>query len=187
MEKRKKGLVCGLLLWVVFLTAGCGQIEKGRKTDGGTRVLILYDTGEKQLEEIAAGIQEKMGGDRASILAAPDITAYDLILVGGKNQEGSLSEEVKSYLEATDLKGKRISPFWLEEEGQAERAEDQYEIQFGQAVKNGVVMPGISLTWNESRKAEESGRIDGWLTTACTLKIKEEETFHQPDVSSSFV
>ena len=180
--------------------------EKGMKT------LILYDSKDTRLEEIAVEIQRKMGGvihklsekednslsdSNESTQEMPELAVYELILIGGLNQSGQISSSLKQFLEATDFQGKRVSPFWLsdsqeqsagsvggsdgtsEESNQSDpmkniETEDEknrvYEEQFQQLIQNGKILPGLELFWEEGEREEELGQIDGWLTSACTLK-----------------
>lgn len=129
----------------------------------------------------------------------PELAAYELILIGGLDQSGQLSTSIEQFLRSTDFQGKRVSPFWLSDsqeqsadsesasesdqtsdeknqrnQGKEIEMEDEeasaYEEQFGQLVQNGKVLPGLELCWKEEEREEELGQIDGWLTSACTLK-----------------
>lgn len=178
----------------------------------GMKILILYDSADTRLEEIAVEIQRKMGGaihklsekeddslsdGNESTQEMPELAVYELILIGGLNQSGQISSSLKHFLEATDFQGKRVSPFWLsdsqersvgsvgESDGTSEESnqsdsmknietEDEknraYEEQFQQLIQNGKILPGLELSWEEGEREDELGQIDGWLTSACTLK-----------------
>lgn len=152
------------------------------------KVLILYDPSEEALGEIVEEIQKKIGGDACAIPSPPapytteasrqnenkslSYGPYELILVGGDGRGGYLSDAMSSFLDESDFEGKRLSPFWLAEgiEEEDEKAGENYADQFGQMAGNALLLPGMGFCWQEQAREDELSRMDGWLTTALTLK-----------------
>lgn len=147
------------------------QYEVKKEESNNPEVLVLYEQGDRGLEELAKKIGKKTGADVCKIYPGKenlyDLNCYDLILLGGVEKEGNLSETIKTFLDKIDFQDSRLSPFWL---AQSDENMDEYEAEFQGNTKNAILLPGLGLTREEADGEDREGLIDGWLTSAYTLK-----------------
>lgn len=174
-----KEKILAVLLTALLICGGYyGRVESGTVVESipgeqEMEIIILYDKEEQRLEDLVRQVQTKIGGTVYGIpmeekqKEGVPMDRANLILIGGREENGDLSRNLKDYLAEIDFHGKKVSPFWLTESREEEPA---YEEQFKNAVRNGILTPGIGVTWKENNRKDELGRIDGWLTTACTFR-----------------
>ncbi|MCI5596981.1 MAG: hypothetical protein MR380_09805 [Lachnospiraceae bacterium] len=147
------------------------QYEVKKEESNNPNVLVLYEQGDRILEKLAKKIGKKTGADVCRIYSGKenlyDLSCYNLILLGGMEKEGNLSETVKTFLDKIDFQDSRLSPFWLAQSGENM---DEYEAEFQGNTKNAILLPGLGLTREEADGEDREGLIDGWLTSAFTLK-----------------
>ena len=178
-----------LLLFLFGIMAACSaQMPKERDSipSGGapkripesslvlqSGILIAYTAENKEIAQLAKQIQNKIGGNLYPIEEkkgndpAPDISGYQLILVGGPAQEHMPAEGVKLFLKQIDFQGKKVSPFWVDSQYSM-----YYELNFAEQTKNAVVLPGWGLFTEENLQWEEINQeMDGWLTTVNTWNL----------------
>ena len=156
---------------------------------GSTKVLVIYYSLTGNTRSIAEIIREKTGGDvfeietvkkypadyagiikeakrelEAGELPAlkqspPDMSSYDLILVGSPVWWYTVSTPVMSFLKQTDLAGKKVSAFCTHEGGVG-----KFSSHFKEQAQNAVVLEG--LDFYKPRQAEEGEvykALDLWL------------------------
>lgn len=171
-----KGKIIAVFLTVLLVCGGyfCNEKMSGfaaeMPKEHEMEIVIIYDKKDQRLDELARHIQKKMNGRIYGISEEEkeswNLEQADLILIGGVEENQGLSLDLQEFLAKTDFQGKKLSPFWLTENWQEEPI---YEEKFRNLVRNGVITPGIGVTWKEEYRQDELGRIDGWLTTACTF------------------
>jgi flavodoxin len=156
---------------------------------GRTKMLIIYYSFSGNTKYIAEKIREKTGGDVFEIETVktypseysalteeakrelqegdlpalkkgpPDMSSYDLILVGGPVWWYTVATPVMSLLKQADFKGKRVSAFCTHEGGIG-----KYFPHFKEQAKNAVVLEGIDLYKpKQAGKGEVDKALDGWL------------------------
>jgi flavodoxin len=156
---------------------------------GRTKMLIIYYSFSGNTKYIAEKLREKTGGDvfeietvktypaeysalteeakrelQAGDLPAlkknpPDMSSYDLILVGGPVWWYTVATPVMSFLRQADFAGKRVSAFCTHEGGIG-----KYFPHFKEQAKNAVVLEGLDLYKpRQARKGEVDKALDSWL------------------------
>ena len=156
---------------------------------GRTKMLIIYYSFSGNTKYIAEKIREKTGGDvfeietvktypaeysalteeakrelQAGDLPAlkknpPDMSSYDLILVGGPVWWYTVATPVMSFLRQADFAGKKVSAFCTHEGGIG-----KYFPHFKEQAKNAVVLEGLDLYKpRQARKGEVDKALDTWL------------------------
>jgi flavodoxin len=156
---------------------------------GRTKMLIIYYSFSGNTKYIAEKIREKTGGDvfeietvktypaeysalteeakrelQAGDLPAlkkrpPDMSSYDLILVGGPVWWYTVATPVMSFLRQADFAGKKVSAFCTHEGGIG-----KYFPHFKEQAKNAVVLEGLDLYKpRQARKGEVDKALDSWL------------------------
>ena len=159
------------------------------KDIGKARMLIIYYSHTGTTKYIAEKLSEKTGGDlfrietvktypgRYSALteeakrelqeddlpalkkAPPDMSPYDLILVGGPVWWYTVATPVMSFLRQADFAGKRVSAFCTHEGGIG-----KYFPHFKEQAKNAVVLEGLDLYKpRQAGKGEVDKALDTWL------------------------
>jgi len=88
----------------------------------------------------------------------PDMSAYDLVLVGGPVWWYTVSTPVMSFLQQADFAGKRVASFCTHEGGLGKTF-----LHFQQQAKNAVVLEGLDLFKPQIRKGEVDKALDSWL------------------------
>lgn len=108
-------------------------------------------------EEAKRELQE---GDLPALKKGPpDMSSYDLILVGGPVWWYTVATPVMSFLKQADFKGKRVSAFCTHEGGIG-----KYFPHFKEQAKNAVVLEGLDLYKpRQARKGEVDKALDTWL------------------------
>jgi flavodoxin len=90
----------------------------------------------------------------------PDMSSYDLILVGGPVWWYTVSTPVMSFLKQADFAGKRVSAFCTHEGGVG-----KFFLHFKEQAKNAVVLEGLDLYKpRQARKGELDKALDSWLS-----------------------
>jgi flavodoxin len=156
---------------------------------GRTKMLIIYYSFSGNTQYIAEKLREKTGGDvfeietvktypseysalteeakrelQESDLPAlkknpPDMSSYDLILVGGPVWWYTVATPVMSFLRQTDFAGKKVSAFCTHEGGIG-----KYFPHFKEQARNAVVLEGLDLYKpRQAKKAEVDKALDSWL------------------------
>lgn len=177
-----KKKVTAFCLSVILLCSGCtnkaeseaAMMPENGVQETGTEVMIFYEETDQNLEFVVSYIEEKMNGKRCLISEKGQIPwnpkQGELIFIGGIETEEGLSQNMKDFLNKMDFQGKKVVPFWLTKDWQEE---SPYEKALIQTLSSASVAPGIGIPWGKEREKEELGRIDGWLTTACTWEEKK--------------
>ena len=89
----------------------------------------------------------------------PNISKYDVILVGGGVWGYTLSNPVDSFMQKMDFQGKRVSAFWTFYDH-----DEKYNIDMKKKTKNGKYIDGLPLPRSlisNNTKLNES--IDNWI------------------------
>jgi flavodoxin len=159
------------------------------KDTGKTKMLIIYYSHTGTTKYIAEKLSEKTGGDlfrietvktypsRYSALteeakrelqeedlpalkkSPPDMSSYDLILVGGPVWWYTVATPVMSFLKQADFKGKKVAAFCTHEGGIG-----KYFPHFKEQARNAVVLEGIDLYKpKQAGKGEVDKALDAWL------------------------
>lgn len=159
------------------------------KSTGRTKMLIVYYSLSGNTKYIAEKVREKTGGDVFEIETVktypseysviteeakrelqegdlpplkkgpPDMSSYDLILVGGPVWWYTVPTPVMSFLKQADFKGKRVSAFCTHEGGIG-----KYFPHFKEQARNAVVLEGIDFYKpKQARKGEVDKTLDTWL------------------------
>ncbi len=156
---------------------------------GSTKVLVIFYSLTGNTRSIAEMIREKTGGDvfeietvkdypadYSGIIAEakreletgelpalkkspPDMSSYDLVLVGSPVWWYTVSTPVMSFLKQADFAGKKVSAFCTHEGGVG-----KFFPHFKEQAPNAVVLEGLDLY--KPRQAEESEvhrSLDIWL------------------------
>jgi flavodoxin len=154
---------------------------------GGTKVLVVYYSLTGNTKSIAEIIREKTGGDVFEIetvknypadysgiieeakkeletgelpalkKSPPDMSSYDLILVGSPVWWYTVSTPVMRFLTQADFAGRKVSAFCTHEGGVG-----KFFPHFKEQAKNAIVLEGLDLY--KPRQAEVSKALDLWLS-----------------------
>jgi flavodoxin len=156
---------------------------------GRTKMLIIYYSHTGTTKYIAEKLSEKTGGDLFRIETVktypgqysalteeakrelqegdlpalkkgpPDMSSYDLILVGGPVWWYTVATPVMSFLKQADFKGKKVAAFCTHEGGIG-----KYFPHFKEQAKNAVVLEGLDLYKpRQAKKGEVDKALDSWL------------------------
>lgn len=108
-------------------------------------------------EEAKRELQE---GDLPALKKGPpDMSSYDLILVGGPVWWYTVPTPVMSFLKQADFKGKKVAAFCTHEGGIG-----KYFPHFKEQAQNAVVLEGLDLYKpRQARKGEVDKALDAWL------------------------
>ena len=167
-----------------LLSAYSAETGTGRK-----KMLIIYYSHTGNTKYIAEKIKEKTGGDLFEIQTVktypsqysalteeakrelqegdlpalkkgpPNMSSYDLILVGGPVWWYTVATPVMSFLKQADFAGKKVSAFCTHEGGIG-----KYFPHFKEQAQNAVVLDGIDFYKpKQSRKDEVDKALDAWL------------------------
>ena len=154
------------------------------------KVLVIYYSLTGNTRSIAEMIQEKTGGDvfeietvenypadYSGIIAEakreletgelpalkkspPDMSSYDLILVGSPVWWYTVATPVMRFLKQADFAGKKVSAFCTHEGGIG-----KFFPHFKEQAKNAVVLEGLDLYKpRQARKGEVDKAVDSWLS-----------------------
>jgi flavodoxin len=136
--------------------------EKIREKTGGAvfeiETVKTYPAEYSALTEEAK--RELQAGDSPALKKKPpDMSSYDLILVGGPVWWYTVATPVMSFLKQADFAGKKVSAFCTHEGGIG-----KYFPNFKEQAKNAVVLEGLDLYKpRQARKGEVDKALDSWL------------------------
>lgn len=112
-----------------------------------------YAVSDRVFEERGKGEMPELSGE------LPDISQYDLILVGTPVWNSSAANPIFSYLQQTDFGGKDTALFWTYITNQGSVKKD-----FAKNVNNGNVKDGIALqSANGMTNEELDEKLTSWL------------------------
>jgi flavodoxin len=182
------GLLAGA---VAPLLPHLGSAQSTATGAGRKKMLIIYYSHTGNTKYIAKKIREKTGGAVFEIETVktypaeysalteeakrelqtgdlpalkknpPDMSSYDLILVGGPVWWYTVPTPVMSFLRKADFAGKNVSAFCTHEGGIG-----KYFPHFKEQAKNAVVLEGLDLYKpRQAGKGEVDKALDNWLGT----------------------
>ena len=156
-----------------------------------SKILIAYYSQTGQTKKEAVKLQEKTGADIYEIVPnrtynddmwkawdeaqierkennypdldsnLPDISRYDVVLIGGASWGYTLSNPVTSFIRKMDFSGKKVSAFWTFYDH-----DEKYDEDMKKETKNGNYIKGLplprTLTCDRNKTSEE---MDKWLKT----------------------
>jgi flavodoxin len=180
------GLLAGA---VTSLLPHLGSAQSTATGTGRGKMLIIYYSHTGNTKYIAEKIREKTGGAVFEIETVktypaeysalteeakrelqtgdlpalkkgpPDMSSYDLILVGSPVWWYTVPTPVMTFLRQADFAGKRVSAFCTHEGGIGKFFPD-----FKEQAKNAVVLEGLDLYKpRQARKGEVDKALDSWL------------------------
>lgn len=157
---------------------------------GSTKLLVVYYSLTGNTRSIAEMIREKTGGEGFEIetvknypadysecieeakrelqtrelpalkKSPPDMSSYDLILVGSPVWWYTVSTPVMRFFTQADFAGKKVSAFCTHEGGIGKFFPD-----FKEQAKNAVVLEGLDLyNVRQARRGEFDKALDSWLS-----------------------
>ncbi|MGA3209635.1 MAG: flavodoxin [Syntrophales bacterium] len=167
-----------------------GSTHSNASGTGRTKMLIIYYSLTGNTKYIAEQVRKKTGGDVFEIETVktypaeysalteeakrelqtgdlpalkknpPDMSSYDLILVGSPVWWYTVSTPVMSFLRQADFAGKKVSAFCTHEGGIGKFFPD-----FKEQAKNAVVLEGLDLyNVRQARRGEFDKALDSWLS-----------------------
>ena len=167
-----------------------GSTHSNASGTGRTKMLIIYYSLTGNTKSIAEQVRKKTGGDVFEIETVktypaeysalteeakrelqtgdlpalkknpPDMSSYDLILVGSPVWWYTVSTPVMSFLRQADFAGKKVSAFCTHEGGIGKFFPD-----FKEQAKNAVVLEGLDLyNVRQARRGEFDKALDSWLS-----------------------
>ena len=156
---------------------------------GSTKVLVVYYSLTGSTRSVAEMIREKTGGDPFEIetvrkypadyagiikeakreletgdlpalkKSPPDMSSYDLILVGSPVWWYTVATPVMRFLTQADFAGKKVSPFCTHEGGIG-----KFFPHFQEQAQNALVVEGVDLYKpRQGEEGEVSITLDSWL------------------------
>ena len=189
MKKIAKIFLCVLFISISMIS--CSQGNKGGKISNTNKTLIIYYSASGTTEKVAKELQRKTKGDIYFIKTnapystdqevlgkemalerengnirelsgeLPNLSNYDLILIGGPVWSGKPSNPIQKYLSMTDFSGKKVAGFWT-----AFGEPGDYANEFKKLVKNAELHEGLSLINTDiSNEKELDSKINTWLST----------------------
>ncbi len=163
MTQKMSGKESRILTIYYSLTGNTkGIAEKIREKTGGD--LFEIETVKTYPSEYSALIEEAKRELQTGDLPAlkkdpPDMSSYDMVLVGSPVWWYTVSTPVMSFLRLSDFAGKRVSAFCTHEGGIG-----KIFPHFKQQAKNAVVIEGLDLYKpRQARKGEVDKALDSWL------------------------
>lgn len=170
--------------------------QPGEELPGATRILIVYYSLTGTTERVAELLQQKTGGDihrletetpypedydevtnevtseresgsiRALKGQLPDISAYDLVFIGGPVWGGEPANPLQKYLSETDFDGVRVAGFWTSGGNSGD-----YANRFSEQVKNADVRDGLDLTGAaDMSEGDLDEQVNTWLKALGVLQ-----------------
>ncbi len=119
--------------------------------------LRTYPTDKMQHGNIAK--QELQENDLPLLKAPPpDMSGYDLVLVGGPVWWYTVATPLMQFLQQADFSGKVTAPFWTHA-----GSVGQYYSDFKVQAKNATVIEGLSIRDSELDGAATDNALDTWL------------------------
>jgi flavodoxin len=181
------GLLAGA---AIPLLTYLGSIQSNASGTGRTKMLIIYYSLTGNTKYIAEQVRKKTGGDVFEIETVktypaeysaltdeakrelqtgdlpalkknpPDMSSYDLILVGSPVWWYTVSTPVMSFLRQADFAGKKVSAFCTHEGGIG-----KFFPHFKEQAKNAIVLEGLDLYKpRQAGKGEVDKALDSWLS-----------------------
>ena len=177
-------LLLSLLFACLILTPTAATAAAGWQP----KVLIVYYSYSGNTKAVAEKLQAKTGGDvyrletvrtypsehkaltdeakrelEENDLPAlsgtlPDLSSYDLILVGGPVWWYTVATPVMQFLAQADFAGKKTAAFCTHGGGVG-----QYFPHFKEQAQNAVVLEGLALWGNQVKDAATDKALDAWL------------------------
>lgn len=166
-----------------------GAWSRAGANKGAAGVLVVYYSLTGTTKSIAQKIREKTGGDLFEIetvkgypaayakiteeakreletgdlpalkKSPPEMSSYDLIIVGSPVWWYTVSTPVMSFLKQADFAGRRVSSFCTHEGGVG-----KFLPHFKEQARNAVILEGIDLfSPRRSREGEVDEALDSWL------------------------
>ena len=180
------GLLAGAATPLLF---HLGSAHSAATGTGRKKMLIIYYSHTGNTKYIAEEIRKKIGGDMFEIetvktypaeysalteeakrelqtgdlpalkKSPPDMSSYNLILVGSPVWWCTVATPVMSFLRQADFAGKKVSAFCTHEGGIG-----KFFPHFKGQAKNAVVLEGLDLYKpRQARKGEVDKALDSWL------------------------
>ncbi len=179
-------LMVSLIFVCLIMTQTVATAAEGRPQ----KVLIVYYSSSGNTKVVAEKLQKKTAGDmhrletvrtypaghKALVDEAkreleendlpelkgtlPDLSSYDLILVGGPVWWYTVSTPVMHFLQQADFAGKKVAAFCTHGGGVG-----HYFPHFKEQARNAVVLEGLSLWGNKAGDASTDKALDDWLAT----------------------
>lgn len=87
----------------------------------------------------------------------PDMSNYDLVLVGGPVWWNTIAPPVMRFLEETDFKGRNVAAF-----AAYALAPAHYERNFAAQARNASVLPGLMVSEFDISERQADGAISSW-------------------------
>ena len=177
-------LMLSILLACLIMTPTAAAAAEG----GPQKVLVVYYSNSGNTKAVAEKLQAKTGADvyRLETVrtypaehkaltdeakreleendlpalkgALPDMSSYDLILVGGPVWWYTVATPVMQFLDQADFAGKKTAAFCTHAGGVG-----MYFPHFKEQAKNAIVLEGLSLLGNTADEASTDKAIDAWL------------------------
>lgn len=138
-----------------------GVAERIREKTGGDvfeiKTVRTYPSGYSELIEEAQ--RELQAGELPALKKGPpDMSSYDLVLVGGPVWWYTVSTPVMSFLTQADFAGRTVAAFCTHEGGLGKTFPN-----FKQQAKNARVLDGLDLFKPQTRKGDADKALDSWL------------------------
>lgn len=117
-----------------------------------------YPTDKRETARISQ--EERNSGNLPDIVDdLPDLSSFDIILIGGPIWNGHLATPLMQYMKKTDFKGKKVAAFYTDE-GYI----GSYRTDFEQHADNTEVLQSLGITWVENKSEEEIDTIlNNWI------------------------
>lgn len=88
----------------------------------------------------------------------PNLSQYDVILIGGPVWSGTVSSPVFSYLQRVNFRGKIVAPFWTDS-----GKPGNYATDFNEHVKDGNLIKGLDISGETGDALGQ--KLDTWLSS----------------------
>lgn len=125
----------------------------------------MYEASDRTAEELESGALPELTGE------LPDVSDYDLILVGGPVWSEKAAPLLASYLSQTDFEGRAVAPFWTYNGN-----EGAYEENATGFIQDADVRGGLGLPHASSMEDGEMNRaLDQWLDAVMGSQAASEE------------
>ncbi len=115
----------------------------------------MYEASDRAAAELESGDLPELTG------VLPDLSEYELILVGGPVWSEKTAPPLVAYLSQTDFEGKAVAPFWTYNSN-----EGAYEEDVTGHIQNAKIRNGLGLAHASSMEDSELEQVlDQWLET----------------------
>ncbi len=121
-----------------------------------------YETHYRAVEERKPGKLPKLAGK------LPDLTSYDVILLGGPVWSDYIATPLASYIQQSDFTGKKVAGFWTDA-----GTPGHYKADFSERVQagNATLLEGLGLSHVRSMGADKlDRRLNTWFKSILTSK-----------------